>query len=47
MQPVTITLPFSFIAWPMAASDSALALSRKPQVLTMTASAPAWLRASS
>ena len=23
MQPVTITLPFSFIAWPMAASDSA------------------------
>ena len=47
MQPVTITRPFSFIASPIAASDSAFALSRKPQVLTMTASAPAWLRASS
>ena len=47
MQPVTITLPFSLIAWPIAASDSAFALSRKPQVLTITASAPAWLRASS
>ena len=43
MQPVTMTRPFSFIAAPIAASDSALALSRKPQVLTMTASAPAWL----
>ena len=47
MQPVTMTRPFSFIAWPIAASDSFFALSRKPQVLTMTASAPAWLRESS
>ncbi len=47
MQPVTITLPFSAIAAPIALSDSALALSRKPQVLTMTASAPAWVRESS
>ena len=35
MQPVTITLPFSAIASPMAASDSACAESRKPQVLTI------------
>ncbi len=47
MQPVTMTLPFSFSALPMAASDSALALSRKPQVLTMTRSEPAWSRDSS
>src|SRR5271156_3928212 len=47
MQPVTMTLPFSAIAWPMAPSDSCLALSRKPQVLTMTISAPSCLRASS
>src|SRR6516165_9178568 len=47
MQPVTITLPFSLSAWPMAASDSAWALSRKPQVLTTARSAPAWERASS
>ena len=40
MQPVTMTLPFSAMASPMAASDSALALSRNPQVLTTTASAP-------
>ena len=40
MQPVTMTLPFSFSASPMAARLSALALSRKPQVLTMTRSAP-------
>ena len=37
MQPVTMTLPFSAAAAPIAASDSALALSRNPQVLTMTA----------
>src|SRR4051794_24609836 len=47
MQPVTMTLPFSAIASPMAPSDSALALSRKPQVLTITTSAPSCLRASS
>src|SRR5829696_9429869 len=47
MQPVTMTLPFSAIASPMAESDSALALSRKPQVLTITTSAPSCLRASS
>jgi hypothetical protein len=40
MQPVTMTRPLPAIASPMAASDSALAESRKPQVLTMTASAP-------
>src|SRR5690606_39345890 len=39
MQPVTITLPFSFSASPMASSDSALAASIKPQVLTTTTSA--------
>ncbi|MNC21782.1 hypothetical protein D3C75_697670 [compost metagenome] len=39
MQPVTITLPFSASASPMASSDSALALSMKPQVLTTTTSA--------
>src|ERR1700739_267937 len=47
MQPVTMTLPFSAIACPIAPSDSRLALSRKPQVLTMTRSAPSCLRASS
>jgi hypothetical protein len=47
MQPVTITLPFSAIAPPMASSDSALALSRNPQVLTMTRSAPSWRLVSS
>src|SRR4029450_8401440 len=46
-QPVTITLPFSLSALPMAASDSAWALSRKPQVLTTARSAPAFERASS
>jgi hypothetical protein len=40
MHPVTITLPFSASAVPIASSDSALALSMKPQVLTMTQSAP-------
>ena len=39
MQPVTMTRPFSAMASPMAARDSALALSRKPQVLTSTTSA--------
>ena len=43
MQPVTITLPFSLSAASMAESDSACALSRKPQVLTITRSAPAML----
>src|SRR6201989_1088199 len=47
MQPVTMTLPFSAMASPIADSDSCLALSRKPQVLTMTMSAPSCLRASS
>ena len=47
MQPVTITRPFSLTALPMASSDSACALSRKPQVLTTTTSAPACARASS
>ena len=47
MQPVTMTLPFSAMASPIAPSDSRLALSRKPQVLTMTRSAPSCLRASS
>src|SRR3954462_11018255 len=47
MQPVTMTLPFSAIASPMAGSDSALALSRNAQVLTITTSAPSCLRASS
>jgi len=47
MQPVTITLPFSAIAAPIAANDSACALSRKPQVLTMARSAPQCSRASS
>ena len=46
MQPVTMTLPFSAIALPMASSDSAWALSRKPQVLTMTRSAPLCSRVS-
>jgi hypothetical protein len=44
MQPVTTTLPFSAIADPIASSDSACAESRKPQVLTMTRSAPACSR---
>ena len=39
MQPVTMTLPFSAMASPIASSDSALALSMKPQVLTTTTSA--------
>jgi hypothetical protein len=39
-QPVTMTLPFSARASPMASSDSSLALFKKPQVLTTTASAP-------
>jgi len=47
MQPVTMTLLFSAAAAPIAASDSALALSRKPQVLTMTAAAPSCVLASS
>src|ERR1700722_1589774 len=47
MPPVTMTRPFSAIAEPIASSDSFLALSRKPQVLTITASAPAWLFESS
>src|SRR5215472_11786045 len=47
MQPVTMTLPFSAMASPIAESDSCLALSRNPQVLTMTISAPSCLRASS
>jgi hypothetical protein len=38
-QPVTITLPFSFNASPIASSDSCTALSIKPQVLTITISA--------
>ena len=40
MQPVTMTLPFSASASEMAASDSARALSRNPQVFTITTSAP-------
>jgi N-acyl-D-aspartate/D-glutamate deacylase len=40
-QPVTITLPFSCSASPIVSSDSALALSMKPQVLTTTTSASA------
>src|SRR5262245_17361483 len=47
MQPVTMTLPFSASAWPTAPSDSALALSRNPQVFTITTSAPSCWRASS
>src|SRR6266446_2697482 len=47
MQPVTITLPLLASALPIAASDSACALSRKPQVLTTARSAPACERASS
>ena len=39
--------PFSAMASPMAESDSCLALSRNPQVLTITTSAPSCLRASS
>ena len=46
MQPVTITLPFSASASPIASSDSACALSRKPQVLTITRSAPLCSRVS-
>ena len=44
-QPVTITLPFSASASPIASSDSATALSMKPQVLTTTRSAPAYVGA--
>jgi hypothetical protein len=40
-QPVTITRPFWAMASPMASRLSALAESRKPQVLTSTTSAPA------
>jgi hypothetical protein len=36
-----MTLPFSLSASPMASSDSWTAASMKPQVLTMTRSAPA------
>src|ERR1700743_1567748 len=43
MQPVTMTLPLAVMASPMAARDSSFALSRKPQVLTMTTSAPSWV----
>jgi len=39
---VTITLPFSASASPMASSDSSTAASMKPQVLTMTRSAPSY-----
>ena len=46
MQPVTMTRPFCASAAPIASSDSVCALSRKPQVLTMTRSAPACSRAS-
>ena len=38
-QPVTMTLPFSAIASPIASSDSSTAESMKPQVLTTTTSA--------
>jgi hypothetical protein len=38
---VTTTLPFSLSASPIASSDSCTAASMKPQVLTMTRSAPA------
>jgi hypothetical protein len=38
-QPVTITLPFSVSASPIASSDSRTAASMKPQVLTITRSA--------
>jgi hypothetical protein len=40
-QPVTTTRPFSASASPIASSDSSTAASMKPQVLTMTRSAPA------
>jgi hypothetical protein len=39
---VTITLPFSSSASPMASSDSATAASMNPQVLTTTRSAPSY-----
>jgi len=39
--PVTMTLPFWASASPIAPSDSSTAASMKPQVLTMTRSAPA------
>jgi hypothetical protein len=39
-QPVTMTLPFSASASPMASSDSSTAASMKPQVFTTTRSAP-------
>src|SRR6185312_1882995 len=47
MQPVTMTLPLACSALPIAASDSAWALSRKPQVLTTATSAPSCPRVSS
>jgi hypothetical protein len=40
-QPVTMTLPFSASASPMVSRLSFTASSMKPQVLTMTRSAPA------
>jgi hypothetical protein len=40
-QPVTITLPFSASASPIAESDSSTAASMNPHVLTTTRSAPA------
>ncbi len=39
-QPVTITLPFSASASPIASSDSRTAASMKPQVFTTTRSEP-------
>ncbi|EXI73647.1 MAG: hypothetical protein AW07_02333 [Candidatus Accumulibacter sp. SK-11] len=39
---MTITLPFSLSASPIASSDSATAASMKPQVLTTTRSAPSY-----
>src|SRR3954463_4094457 len=47
MQPVTITLPLAAKASPIDASDSSLALSRKPQGFTTTRSAPSCWRDSS
>ena len=42
---MTITLPFSASASPIASSDSATAASMKPQVLTTTRSAPSYVGA--
>src|SRR3954447_13747063 len=47
MQPGKMNLPFAATAFPIAASDHAWALSRKPQVLTTTTSAPSCPRVSS